>query len=277
MPHRTKPVELATDLLDRVRVGRQLDLDDHDPGETFGWEREPAKAALTEEVARLAELQKLLFAEGRRSLLVVLQAMDAGGKDGVLREVFTGINPAGVRVTSFGVPSEEELGHDFLWRVHRHAPAAGQIGVFNRSHYEDVLVVRVKKLASTAVWRKRYAHIRQFEQMLVDEGTTIVKLYLNVSAEEQRERLQDRIDSPDERWKFRLGDLDDRKLRPAYLHAYRDALARTSVPHAPWYVVPGDRKWVRNLTVARILRHTIERLDPQYPKPEPGIAGLVVT
>ena len=202
--------------------------------------------------------------------------MDAGGKDGVLREVFTGLNPAGVRVTSFGVPSEEELAHDYLWRVHRHTPADGQIAVFNRSHYEDVLVVRVKKLAPPAVWRKRYAHIRQFEQLLVDEGTTIVKLFLHISAEEQRERLQDRIDSPDERWKFRLGDLEDRKLWPDYMRAYRDALARTSTADAPWYVVPGDRKWVRNLTVARILRHTLERLDPQYPKPEPGIEGLVV-
>ena len=277
MPHRTQPTGSTDGVLDLVRVGRRLHLDDHHPGETFGWQKGPAKAALAAEVARLGELQKLLFAERTRSVLVVLQAMDAGGKDGVLRDVLTGLNPAGVRVTSFGVPSDEELSHDFLWRVHRHTPAAGQIGVFNRSHYEDVLVVRVKKLAPTAVWRRRYAHIRQFEQLLVDEGTTIVKLFLNVSAEEQRERFQDRIDSPDERWKFRLGDLDDRKLRPEYLKAYRDALVRTSVPHAPWYVIPGDRKWVRNLTVARILRHTIERLDPQYPKPEPGIEGLVVT
>jgi PPK2 family polyphosphate:nucleotide phosphotransferase len=277
MPRRTRPVGTIGELLDRVRVEGKLDLDHHDPGETFGWEKELAKAALTVEVSRLAELQKLLFAEGSQSLLVVLQAMDAGGKDGVLREVFTGLNPAGIRVTSFGVPTSEELAHDFLWRVHRHVPADGQIAVFNRSHYEDVLVVRVKDLAPAAVWRRRYAHIRQFERLLVDEGSAIVKLFVHISAEEQRERLQDRIDSPDERWKFRLGDLDDRKLWPKFMKAYRDALARTSTPDAPWYVIPGDRKWVRNLTVARILRHTLERLDPQFPEPEQGIEGVVVT
>jgi PPK2 family polyphosphate:nucleotide phosphotransferase len=277
MPRRTRPVGTIGELLDRVRVEAKLDLDHHDPGETFGWDKELARAALAVEVSRLAELQKLLFAEGSQSLLVVLQAMDAGGKDGVLREVFTRLNPAGIRVTPFGVPTSEELAHDFLWRVHRHVPADGQIAVFNRSHYEDVLVVRVKDLAPPAVWRRRYAHIRQFERLLVDEGTAIVKLFVHVSAEEQRDRLQDRIDSPDERWKFRLGDLDDRKLWPEYMRAYRDALARTSTPDAPWYVIPGDRKWVRNLTVARILRHTLERLDPQFPEPEPGIEGVVVT
>jgi PPK2 family polyphosphate:nucleotide phosphotransferase len=277
MPRPTRPVETTKELLDLVRAESPLDLAKHDPGETFGWDKEAAKAELAVEVTRLAELQKVLYAEGTRSLLVVLQAMDAGGKDGTLREVLTGLNPAGVRVTSFKSPSAEELAHDYLWRVHRYTPADGQIAVFNRSHYEDVLVMRVKKLAPPAVWRKRYAHIRQFEQLLVDEGTTIVKFFLHISAEEQRERLQDRIDNPDERWKFRLGDLEDRKLWPDYMRAYRDALARTSTADAPWYVVPGDRKWVRNLIVARILRHTLERLDPQYPKPEPGIEGLVVT
>jgi PPK2 family polyphosphate:nucleotide phosphotransferase len=273
---RRKPVTSTRRLVERVRVGDDLDLAEHRPGETFGWTKETAKAELDVERERLAELQKMLYAEAARSVLVVLQAMDAGGKDGVLREVFTGLNPAGVRVNAFGVPSAEELGHDFLWRIHRHTPAKGQIGVFNRSHYEDVLVVRVKQLVSPAVWRKRYAHIRRFERVLSDEGTAIVKLFLHTSSEEQRQRLQDRIDSPDERWKFRLGDLEDRKLWPDYMRAYRDALARTSTAGAPWYVVPGDRKWVRNLTVARILRHTLERLDPHYPEPEEGIEGLIV-
>jgi PPK2 family polyphosphate:nucleotide phosphotransferase len=275
MPNRSTSASTG-ELLQRLRVGSKLDLGKHDPGETFGWEKEVAKAELSSEVARLADLQKALFAEGTRSVLVVLQAMDAGGKDGTLREVLTGLNPAGIRVTSFGVPCEHELAHDYLWRVHQHVPADGQIGVFNRSHYEDVLVVRVKKLAPAAVWGKRYAHIRRFEQMLVDEGTSIVKLFLNISNEKQRDRLQDRIDSPDERWKFRLGDLEDRKLWPDYMRAYRDALARTSTSDAPWYVVPGDRKWVRNLVVAKLLRHTLEQLDPHYPDPEPGIEGLVV-
>jgi PPK2 family polyphosphate:nucleotide phosphotransferase len=276
MARRRRPVTSTSELLDLVRADRRLDLSKHDPRETFGWNKQLAKAALQVELEAVAKLEKMLFAEGTRAVLVVFQAMDAGGKDGTLRAVLTGLNPAGIRVASFGVPSAEELDHDYLWRVHRHTPAKGQIGVFNRSHYEDVLVVRVKELAPRAVWRKRYAHIRQFERLLVDEGTAIVKLFLNISAEEQRARLQDRIDSPDERWKFRRGDLDDRALWPTFIKAYRDALARTSTDDAPWYVVPGDRKWVRNLTVARILRHTLERLDPQYPEPEEGIESIVV-
>ena len=259
-----------------MRVHGKLDLNHHHPGETFGWDKDEAKAQLTDEVAELNELQMMLFAEHKRSVLVVLQAMDAGGKDGVLREVLVGLNPAGVKVTPFGVPTEDELAHDFLWRIHKHTPADGEIGVFNRSHYEDVLVVRVKKLAPPDVWRKRYGHIRNFEQTLVDEGTAVVKLYLNISNEEQRERLQDRVDSPDERWKFRLGDLDDRKLWPDYMKAFRDALVRTSTPTAPWYVVPADRKWVRNLAVARILKHTIATVDPKLPPAEPGSDGLKV-
>jgi PPK2 family polyphosphate:nucleotide phosphotransferase len=276
MARRPKSPRSTSDLLEMMRVGRELNLADHDPGETFGWEKDAAKLELDSEIAQLSELQTMLFAEGQRSVLVVLQAMDAGGKDGVLREVLTGLNPAGVKVTSFGVPTEEERAHDYLWRVHQHAPADGEIGVFNRSHYEDVLVVRVKGLAPASVWRKRYTHIRNWEQALVDEGTTIVKLYLNISSEEQRERLQDRADSPDERWKFRIGDLDDRKLWPDYMAAFHDALVRTSTPSAPWYVVPADRKWVRNLAVAKILRHTIARLDPQFPAPEAGIEGIKV-
>jgi PPK2 family polyphosphate:nucleotide phosphotransferase len=265
------------DLLTRMRVDGDLDLDSHRPDETFGWTKEPAKEALAVEVAAVAELQKRLFAGSDRGLLVVLQAMDAGGKDGVIRSVMTGINPAGISVTSFGVPSDTDLAHDYLWRIHPALPARGHIGVFNRSHYEDVLVVRVKRLVPEQRWRPRYGHIKAFESHLDAEGTTIVKLYLNISLEEQRARLQDRIDSPDERWKFRLGDLDDRALWPEYMKAYRDALAETSTAVAPWYVVPGDRKWVRNLAVAHLLRDALERIDPQYPEPEEGIEGVVVT
>jgi PPK2 family polyphosphate:nucleotide phosphotransferase len=170
-----------------------------------------------------------------------------------------------VHVSSFGVPSEEERAHDYQWRVHRRCPERGTIGVFNRSHYEDVLVVRVKEIVPRSTWRRRYRHIREFERMLVDEGTSVVKLYLNVSNEEQRLRLQDRIDSPDERWKFRRGDLDDRALWDDYRAAFTDAMRETSTDDAPWYVVPGDRKWVRNLVVAKILRDLLERLDPHYP------------
>jgi PPK2 family polyphosphate:nucleotide phosphotransferase len=263
-------------VLEQCRVTGRVDLADHDPRETFGWEKESARTAVVDELREVSSLQERLFAESTRALLVVLQAMDAGGKDGTIRSVLTGVNPAGVDVNSFGVPSEEERAHDYLWRVHAHAPAKGLIGIFNRSHYEDVLVVRVKGLAPEPVWRRRYGHIRDFERLLHDEGTEVVKLFLNVSPEEQRERLQDRIDSPDERWKFRAGDLDDRALWDDYMEAFEAALSETSTDAAPWYVVPADRKWVRNLVVAKILRHHLERIDPTFPPPEDGIDGLVV-
>ena len=266
-----------SDLVVSMRVEGTLDLDARRPDETFGWDKGEATDELGTEVAAVAELQKRLFAERQRAVLVVLQAMDAGGKDGVIRSVLTGINPAGISVHSFGVPSDEESEHDFLWRIHQHCPRRGMIGVFNRSHYEDVLVVRVKELAPEAQWRARYEHIRAFERMLTSEGTTVVKLYLDVSFEEQGKRLQDRIDTPDERWKFRRGDLDDRQLWPAYRAAFSDALTETSTADAPWYVVPGDRKWARNLAVAKILRLTLEQLDPQYPEPEADLTGLKVT
>lgn len=265
-----------TSLLNGLRAGPRLRLDRHDPAATLGWDKDESKSALADELAAVAELQTRLFAEKRHAVLVVLQAMDAGGKDGVLREVLTGLNPAGVRVTPFGVPSEEELDHDFLWRIHRHTPPRGTIGVFNRSHYEDVLVLRVNELVARRVWSKRYDQIRAFEELLTASGTTVVKLFLNISSEKQRERFQDRIDSPDERWKFRRGDLDDRARWPDFMKAYRDALAKTSTDDAPWYVVPADRKWVRNLVVARILRHTLERIDPRFPPADDDVAGLVV-
>ena len=225
----------------------------------------------------MADLQTRLFAAKHDAVLVVLQAMDAGGKDGVIRSLFTGLNPAGVTVSSFGVPSDEEQSHDYLWRVHHRCPPKGVIGIFNRSHYEDVLVVRVKQFVPAARWRKRYGDIVDFERMLTDEGTHVVKLFLNISKEEQRVRLQDRVDNPDERWKFRRGDLDDRALWDDFTSAYTDALAKTSTDTAPWYVVPADRKWVRNLAVAQILRDVLERIDPQFPEPEDDVDGLVVT
>ena len=267
---------MSENIVERCRADTSLDLDDHDPGEKFGWDKEHAQGAFVEEMSVVAELQRRLFAAESSALLMVLQAMDAGGKDGTIRSVMNGLNPAGVDVNSFGVPSDEERGHDYLWRVHAHAPAKGQIGVFNRSHYEDVLVVRVKNLAPKSVWSRRYAHIKNFERMLGDEGTHVVKIFLNVSKEEQRERMQDRVDDPHERWKFRLGDLDDRKLWDDYQLAFRDAIRKTATADAPWYVVPADRKWVRNLVVAKILRHHLERIDPQYPSSEEGIEGIVV-
>lgn len=266
----------TSSVVDRCRAADDVDLDDHDPRETFGWDKDDAKAAFETEIAAVADLQRRLFAAGDTSLLVVLQAMDAGGKDGTIRSVLTGVNPAGVDVSSFGVPTEEERAHDYLWRVHAHTPPDGRIGVFNRSHYEDVLVVRVKGFAPEAVWRRRYEHIRNFEQLLVDEGTHVVKIFLNVSKEEQRERLQDRVDDPDERWKFRIGDLDDRALWDDYQEAFRDAIRETTTDDAPWYVVPADRKWVRNLVVAQILRHHLTAIDPQYPPADEGLDAVVV-
>ena len=264
------------DLITRCRATPDLDLADHDPRETFGWEKESAKEQFRVEIEAVSNLQKRLFAEGERAVLVVLQAMDAGGKGGVVRSVLSGVNPAGVDVNAFGVPSKEELEHDYLWRIHAHTPPKGIIGIFDRSHYEDVLVVRVKEFVPEEVWQRRYDHIANFEQMLVDEGTDVIKFFLNVSKDKQRERFQDRVDDPDERWKFRLGDLDDRALWSDYMDAFRDALRRTSTDGAPWYVVPGDRKWVRNLLVAKVLRHHLELIDPQYPPLEDDIEGLVI-
>lgn len=264
------------DVVSRCRADSDVDLADHDPRETFGWEKDQAKADFDDEIAVVSGLQRRLFAAEEAAVLVVLQARDAGGKDGTIRSVLSGVNPAGVDVNSFGVPTDEERAHDYLWRVHHHTPAKGMIGVFNRSHYEDVLVVRVKEFAPQSVWRRRYSHIRHFEELLVDEGTHVVKLYLNVSKEEQRERLQDRVDDPDERWKFRLGDLDDRALWDDYEAAFRDAIRKTSTDDAPWYVVPADRKWVRNLVVAGILRHHLEAIDPTYPAATDEVEGVVV-
>jgi len=227
-------------------------------------------------MTELVELQKRLFADGSSSVLVVLQAMDAAGKDSTIRSIFSGLNPAGVDVNPFGVPTNEEHAHDYLWRIHHHAPADGQIGVFNRSHYEDVLVVRVKGFAPEKVWKKRYDHIANFEQMLADEGTTIIKIFLNVSRNKQKERFEERLQRPDKNWKFRVGDLDDRARWPDYMEAYTDALEKTSTDDAPWYVVPADRKWARNVCIARILRHHLEEINPQYPDPEPGLDEIVI-
>jgi PPK2 family polyphosphate:nucleotide phosphotransferase len=261
----------------RVDPGHRLRLDRIDPRDKLGLAgKEAAAARLVELNGRLAELQAKLAAEGSRSLLVVLQAMDAGGKDGTIRSVFTGVSPQGVSVRSFKVPAGREASMDYLWRVHDACPADGEIAIFNRSHYEDVVVVRVKELVARERWRRRYRHIREFERMLVDEGTTIVKLFLHISKDEQRERLQERVDDPVKGWKFRLGDLEDRAQWPEFMAAYEEAITATSTAWAPWYVIPADRNWVRNLAVAEILVATLERMDPQLPKPDPRYKGLTV-
>lgn len=227
-------------------------------------------------VSELAALQERLWAEDRRSVLVVFQAMDAGGKDGAIKKVFTGINPQGVEVTSFTAPSEEELQHDFLWRIHRRTPARGTIGIFNRSHYEDVLTVRVNEIVPAAVWRPRYEQIRAFEELLAASGTTIVKFMLHISKEEQAERFRARLDRPDKQWKFRRGDLDDRAQWDEFMEAFDDAMRETSTPEAPWYVVPANKKWYRDWAVLHVLVDTLRAMDPQFPDPEEGLDQVVV-
>jgi PPK2 family polyphosphate:nucleotide phosphotransferase len=254
----------------RVEPGTKVDLAEIDTRSTGGAPGDKAKTeAASEELgAEMQGLQERLYAEGQQSLLVVLQAIDAGGKDGTIRSVFRGLNPAGCRVASFKVPSEEERSHDFLWRVHAKAPAKGEVVVFNRSHYEDVLVVRVHSLVPEEVWRPRYALINDFEANLAAAGTRIVKLFLHISKKEQAERFQERLDDPTKRWKFRKGDLDERERWDDYMAAFEEALSRTSTEESPWYVVPADRNWYRNWVVNRIIVETLADMDPQYPPPE---------
>jgi PPK2 family polyphosphate:nucleotide phosphotransferase len=266
--------------LDRYRVspGASLHLSTFDPADTAEFpnlDKGSSHRVLAGLLERLAELQHVLWADGGHAVLVILQAMDTGGKDGTIRKVFSGVNPQGVDVVGFGVPTPLELTHDYLWRVHARMPAKGRIAIHNRSHYEDVLVVRVDALVPGERWAKRYDHIVAFEQMLADEGTTIVKLYLNISNEEQRRRLQARLDDPTKRWKFNPGDLETRAKWDAYVAAYEEAISRTAQDRAPWYVVPADRKWYRNLVVAKILVETLERLDLRYPDP-PDLGGFSV-
>ncbi len=260
----------------RVKPGSTVEVSKHDTRATFGWDKDEAKAELQEVVARIDVLQERLYAEATRSVLLVIQAMDAAGKDGTVRGILSGLNPAGVSVTSFKAPGGRETQHDYLWRVHEVAPAKGTIGVFNRSHYEDVLVVRVRNFVPPAVWRKRYDQIVAFERLLHDEGTRVVKVFLNVSKDEQAQRFRDRVADPTKRWKFREGDLEDRKLWPQFMKAYDAALSKTSTAHAPWYVVPADRNWVRNLVVAKILLATLEDMDPQIPEPTIDPASIVI-
>lgn len=259
--------------LDRYRItgDTPVDLPQRDPRDRSLYPNSTKKEAVRELAdlrRRLSELQQLLWADGEHALLVVLQAMDTGGKDGTIRKVFSGVNPQGVTVTGFGVPTEVERAHDYLWRVHAHSPSSGRIGVFNRSHYEDVLVVRVNELAPVARWSKRFDHITAFEQLLTDEGTTIRKIMLHISKDEQRERLQARLSDPAKGYKFNPSDLDTRKKWDEYSAAYEDAMNRTATSSAPWFVVPADRKWYRNLVVARILIEALETLNLTYPPRE---------
>lgn len=262
----------------RVTDGTGFTLANHDPSDRSGYtgSKSEGKAEVARQSLVLEELQERLYAEGRHRVLIVLQAMDTAGKDSTIRHVFRSVDPIGVTVTPFRKPTEEDLAHDYLWRVHPHVPGDGEISIFNRSHYEDVLVVRVRSLAPEERWRRRYDHIKAFEQLLADEGTTVVKVFLHLSPEEQAERLQARLDDPTKRWKFRKGDLAERSLWADYMTAYEEAIGRTATPDAPWYVVPADRKWYRNLVVGRILIETLEGLGMAYPEPEEDLDGIVV-
>lgn len=262
----------------RVAPGTQVDLSLLDPADKsrFDGNKDAGKEVLKMLNSRLESLQELLYAEGKRKLLVILQAMDTGGKDGVIRHVFDGVNPQGVKVASFKKPTPRELAHDYLWRVHVHTPGSGEIIIFNRSHYEDVLVVRVHNLVPPEVWEKRYDHINAFEKMLADEGTTILKFFLHISKEEQKERLQARLDEPEKRWKFAVGDLKERAIWGEYIQAYEAVLSRTSTEWAPWYIVPSDRKWYRNLVIGSILVETLQNFKMQYPQPEENLDQVVI-
>ena len=251
----------------RIRPGSKVDLDRFDPDETpaFDGDKQAAEAEIDRLNDELEELQELLHARQKEKLLVVLQGMDTAGKDGVIRHVFDGVNPAGVKVASFKVPTTAELARDFLWRVHAQVPGAGELVIFNRSHYEDVLVVRVRELAPKAVWQKRYAQIVDFERLLADTGTTILKFFLHISKAEQKQRLEERLADEAKRWKFNAGDLEERKLWSDYRKAYEDAIERTATDDAPWYVVPADKKWYRNFVIASVLVGTLRGLEMKSP------------
>ena len=266
--------------MDRYRVmpGAGVELAEWDPRDKamFDGGKRDARGVLRELNGRLEALQEVLYAEGKHKVLIVIQAMDTGGKDGTIRHVFDGVNPQGVKVASFKKPTAEELAHDYLWRVHQHAPGKGEIVIFNRSHYEDVLVVRVRNLVPPAVWGRRYAQINNFERLLAEEGTTILKFFLHISRDEQKVRLQARLDEPNKQWKFNIGDLGERALWDDYVRAYQDVLSKTSTDWAPWYIVPADRKWYRNLVISSVVVEALTALDLHYPEPEADLDQVVI-
>jgi PPK2 family polyphosphate:nucleotide phosphotransferase len=253
----------------RVDPKQKIKLADWDAEDdsVFSGSKKEAESQFIKLNSQLEILQEMLFAEHKHRVLVVLQAMDTGGKDGVIRHVFDGVNPQGVRVASFKVPTPVELDHDYLWRIHSQMPAMGEIVIFNRSHYEDVLVVRVHQFVPDEVWKQRYAQINDFEKMLSDEGTVIIKFYLHINRKEQKERMLERIDNPEKRWKFNPGDLKERLRWDEYMQAYEDVVTKTSTDWAPWYIIPANKKWYRNLMISRILVEKLQTLGMAYPQP----------
>ena len=261
----------------RVKPGTKVSLKDYDPDDTGSYRSEEEVADKLEKLRQeMAGYQRLLYAENKRSLLVVLQGMDAAGKDGTVRHVMSGLNPLGVNIVPFKVPSEEELDHDFLWRIHRHAPRHGEITLFNRSHYEDVVVVRVHDLVPRKVWKRRYKQINHFERLLVENNTVVLKFFLHIDKDEQRERLQQRLTDPTRYWKFSMKDVEERRHWDEYQEAYEDALTECSTRRAPWFVVPANKKWYRNLVVAERVVAALRRLDMKYPDPQIEISKVVI-
>ncbi len=260
-----------------ITPGSKVDLSRWDANDTSalpGLNKESGQVLLEQIRQRLRQLQPMLYAQRRHKVLAVFQAMDAGGKDGTVRQVFSSLDPAGMRVMCFKAPTATELEHDFLWRVHHRVPGVGQIGVFNRSHYEDVVAVRVKKLAPKDVWEKRFVHIAAFEKLLADEGTLILKFFLHIDQKEQKERLESRLHDPTKRWKLEPSDLADRAKWDDFREAYEEAISRTSTPHAPWFIIPANKKWFRNVVVAAIVRDALEALKLDFPPLHPQLEGI---
>ena len=260
----------------RVKAGSRVRLKDYDPDDTGDYEQnDDGKTAGKKEVerraARLGQLQERLYANGSRSLLIVLQGMDTSGKDGTIKHVMSGVNPQGCKVVSFKAPSNDELTHDFLWRVHREVPPKGFIGIFNRSHYEDVLITRAHGWVPDRVIKRRFDQIREFEEMLVENGTTVLKFFLHISKKEQKKRLEERIQNPEKRWKWNSGDLEERELWVKYMRAFEDVISVTSTDCAPWYIVPANRKWFRNLVVADRVLHALEEMKLKLPPDPRGV------
>jgi PPK2 family polyphosphate:nucleotide phosphotransferase len=261
----------------QIKNNDKFFIKDFDPNETKLWSRDKkaAKDELIDLRKKLINLQRTLYAQQKHKILIVLQAMDAGGKDGTIRSIFKGVNPQGVRVASFKVPTPLEREHDYLWRIHKQTPRSGEIVIFNRSHYEDVLVVRVHQLVPEKIWKKRYDHILKFERLLADEGTIILKFFLNISKEEQKERFLERIETPEKQWKFNPNDIEERKLWTKYMEAYQDAISKTSTSYAPWYVIPANRNWYRDYVITNIIVNSLENLKMHYPNPVENIESYV--
>jgi PPK2 family polyphosphate:nucleotide phosphotransferase len=258
------------------KPGSKVKLSDYNPDYHGDYDKTWAREETAQLQKRMAVLQEMLYAQGGQALLIVLQAMDAGGKDGTIKKVFEEVNPLGIYVANFKVPSSEELAHDFLWRIHRHVPTRGSIGVFNRSHYEDVLVVRVNNIVAPQVWKKRYDHINNFERLLVDNGTRILKFYLHISKEEQKKRLQARLDDPNKHWKFSIGDLSVREQWDDYMAAYEAVLTKCNTDYAAWHIVPANYKWYRDLVITRAIVEAMESMNLVYPEPEAALDKVVI-